>query len=113
MAINPAAPQGPRRGTDPAALEANRAQEARRPGSGNPEPGAADSTRPRADSVDLSADARALSEQQEVRSAKSSLPTDRLKEIGERLATGFYDQPEVIESVARRISADPGFRADG
>ena len=110
MAINPAAPQGPRRGTDPAALEANRAQEARRPGSGNPEPGAAESTKPRPDSVDLSSDARALAEQQEVRNAKSSLPTDRLKEIGERLASGFYDQPEVIESVARRVSTDLDFR---
>lgn len=109
MNINPSSPQGPRQPADPAALETARAQEAHRPENRAavkpPEPDA----RSNADSVDVSPDAKALAEQREARAAKSSLPADRLKEIGDRLASGFYDRPEVIDQVARRVARDPDF----
>lgn len=109
MNINPTSPQGPR-SADPQQLESHRAAEAR---SSDPAvPAAPEPERPdaRSDSVDVSADAKALVEGSEARASRSTLSPDRLKEIGDRLATGHYDQPEVIDEVARRLSRDPVFR---
>ena len=110
MNINPSSPQGPRQPADPAALESARAQEAHRPENRvGPKPAEKDARSGGADSVDVSPDAKALAEQRDARSTTSSLPADRLKEIGDRLASGFYDQPEVIDQVARRVARDPEF----
>jgi hypothetical protein len=109
MNVNPSSPQGPRQPTDPAALDGARPQEGKRSGSGVP-PKAAESAVGRPDSVDLSAEARHLADGSDVRPGQSSLSLDRLQQVGERLAAGFYDQPEVIEQVARRVARDPDFR---
>ena len=108
MNVNPSSPHGPRNPADPAALESSRAAEIRRPETApagqNPK-----ATTSGTDSVDVSTDARALAKRSEAREAKSSLPVARREEIGERLASGFYDQPEVIDRVANKIAGDPDF----
>ena len=107
MAINPTSPHGPSRKPDPAAVESARAQEAKKAGTTPNRPAKANDTVARKDSVEVSDEAKSLSEQTEGRAAKSSLPPDRLKQIGERLASGHYDTPEVIDQVARRLARDP------
>jgi hypothetical protein len=63
---------------------------------------------PRQDKVEVSDEARNLAEAGQGRAVtQSSLSPDRLREIGERLASGFYDRPEVIEEVARRVITGP------
>ncbi len=107
MAINPTSPHGPSRKPDPAALESARAQEAQKAGAAQNRAAQAKDAEVRKDSVEVSADAKALSEQTEARASQSSLPPERLKQIGERLASGHYDRPEVIAQVARRLIQDP------
>lgn len=108
MNINPTAPQGPRQQADAAALETGRATDARQHGAAAP-PTPEEQRARQADSVDVSNEAQSLARQSEARSTRSSLPPERAREIGERLASGFYDQPEVIEQVAKRVAADPDF----
>lgn len=36
----------------------------------------------------------------------SDLPPERMQQILDRIASGFYEQPEVREAVVRRIAAD-------
>ncbi|MDX2193351.1 MAG: hypothetical protein NW201_08345 [Gemmatimonadales bacterium] len=38
--------------------------------------------------------------------ATGSLSPARLAEVGQRLASGFYDSPEVRDAIARRIASD-------
>ena len=109
MNINPTGPNGARAG-DSAPLEGNRAAETRPADQARAHPGQAP-TKPRADSVDVSADAKALAEGADARATRSSLAADRLKEIGERIATDYYDRPEVIDVVARKVADDPNFRS--
>ena len=109
MEINPASKQDSSRKPDAAALETARAQEAQKAGTAEQRAAKAKEGTSRKDSVEVSAEAKALSEQTEARPAKSSLPADRLKAIGERLASGHYDRPEVIDQVARRLARDPDF----
>lgn len=111
MNIKPSSPQGPRNPADAAALESARTAEARKAESGRPRNAIDDRSQPRADSADVSAEAKALAGQQEARPAGSSLHADRLKQITERLESGFYDQPAVIDQLARRVAKDPGFLA--
>lgn len=111
MAINPTSPNAPSRKPDPAALESARAQEAQKAVAARTRAAQARDAEVRNDSVDVSADAKALSAQTETRASQSSLPPDRLKQIGERLASGHYDKPEVIAQVARRLVQDPDFKA--
>lgn len=107
MNINPTSPHGAR-SADPAAIEAQRAADpARSPDARTADAGSA--TPQGADSVEVSSEAKALADGSEAR-GKSQLSAERLKEIGERLATGYYDRPEVIDEVAKRIQADPNFR---
>lgn len=109
MSINPTSPHGPSRKPDPAALESARSQEAQKANAAQARTATAKGKdAARKDSVEVSAEAKALSEQTEAR-AKSSLPPERLKQIGERLASGHYDKPEVIAQVARRLAKDPDF----
>lgn len=109
MNVNPSSPNGPRTG-DAASLETQRAQEAR------PDPAntATDKAAPRArpDSVDVSAEAKALADGGEA-PPRSGLSAERLKEISERLANDYYDRADVIETVAKRLAADPNFRPEG
>ncbi len=110
MKINPSSPNSPRNPVDAAAIDNARTAEARK-SDGNAAKTAvdADRNRSRADSADVSAEARALAEQQGSSAARSSLSADRVKEISERLESGFYDRPEVIAQVARGVANDPDF----
>jgi hypothetical protein len=110
MKINPSSPNNPRTPVDAAALDSARTAEARKSeGSAAKTAVDADLNRSRADTADVSAEARALAGQQGSPAARSSLPADRLKEISERLESGFYDRPEVIAQVARGVANDPDF----
>jgi anti-sigma28 factor (negative regulator of flagellin synthesis) len=106
MAINPTSPNGPSPKLDPTALESARTAETRKAGEAAAAKAAKAPQNSKGDSVDVSAEAKALAQQSEARAASSIAP-DRLKQIGERLASGFYDQPEVVDQVARRVAKDP------
>ncbi len=110
MNIKPSSPQGPRNPADAAALESARTAEARKAATGRPKTAVdADQNPHRADSADVSAEAKALAEQHEARQAGSSFEADRLKQISQRLESGFYHRPEVIDQVARGVAKDPDF----
>ena len=109
MDIKPTSPNGPNRPVDPPAVEGARTQrtqaadvERRAPAA--PEAPAAGPV----DSAQVSGAARSLAREVGARS-EVNLDPARLREIGERIANSYYDQPEVIEQVARRIARDPGF----
>jgi len=113
MSINPTAPRDPR-GPDPGALESARAAKAQ--ASGSAPPGSNESTdadRSTSDSVELSNEAKALVDRTPFLESRSSLPPDRLKQLSERLATGFYDQPEVIEQLAKKLASHPDLQGPG
>ena len=55
------------------------------------------------DEVRISSDVSA-SESGEI--PRGEVSGDRLREIGDRIASGFYDRPEVVDVVARGILAD-------
>jgi hypothetical protein len=109
MDIKPTSPNGPNRGADPAAAEAARAQ---RTDADRRAPAAPDAPAPGAttDSAQVSGAARSLAREVGARS-EVNLDPARLREIGERIANSYYDQPEVIDQVAQRIARDPGFVA--
>lgn len=109
MNINPTGPNGARPG-DSTPLEGNRAAETRPAGPEQAQQGQA-AAKPRGDSVDVSADAKALAEGVDARTTRSSLAADRLKEIGERIATDYYNRREVIDVVAQKLADDPNFRS--
>lgn len=108
MAINPTSPRGSSNKPDPAALERARTAETRKITDAAAAKAADTPRAAKGDSVDVSAEAKALAQATESRTA-SSIPPAKLKEIGERLATGFYDQPQVVDHVARRLAKDPDF----
>ena len=113
MNINPSSPQGPRTPAD-AALEGARTADTRKADSGSQKDAvAADRNQHRADSADVSAEAKALAGLQESRQSASSLGPDRLKEISGRVESGFYDQPKVIDQVASGVANDPDFLGQG
>jgi hypothetical protein len=117
MSIDPTSPSGPQRPLDPAALDAAGTP---RPAPGSmPPAGGRERERPsvpehgvRADSLDLSEAARNLAREIRGREVHVGLPPERLREIVRRLASGFYDRPEIIEEVARRLARDPDGRAE-
>ena len=103
MTINPTNPTGPRP-ADQSLVES--ARTASRPPADTPRQSASapEAEGPRTDSVRVSDEARALASQREARPTDAAIAPERLREIGERLATGYYDQPGVIEELARRIA---------
>ena len=103
MKVNPTGP----RPNDPAQVETNRAAEARQDERAKG-PANKQKNQVKADSVEVSSEARALAKH-DAPATNSGIHPDRLKEIGERLASGFYEQPEVVDEVARRLEADPDF----
>lgn len=108
MAINPTSPNGPRP-KDAAAADPSRsprpkdqvpARDQSGRGAERPEPAAADR-------ADLSVAARVLATGSGEGVPTSNLAPERVRAIGERLAAGFYENPEVLDEVARRLAADP------
>ena len=69
---------------------------------GVPRPDSRGSERTNGDQVELSHEARAASAAHEAASA-SGLSTSRLRDILQRLTSGFYDTAQVREAVARRV----------
>lgn len=113
MEINPTAGNGANR-IDQAAVEGQRAArqaaEEAQARQQQAEAAAEADNEPRNDSADLSSTARALARDTEARPPEAKIDPARLQEIGERLASGYYDRPEVIEQVAERLHQDPEFR---
>jgi hypothetical protein len=107
MNIKPTTPQR-NRAADSQHLESNRVAESQKPDPGRTGSPEAEKSA-RVDSVDVSSEAKALASESRV--SESSLSAERLKEIGERLASGYYDRREVIEHVARRVAGEAEFRA--
>ena len=91
-------------------LDSKRAAEAHKPELAPAAVPAREAKGARTDSVNVSAEAKALVEGSESRTSGSGLSAERLKEIGERLATGHYDRPEVVDQVARRVARDADIR---
>lgn len=58
------------------------------------------------DTVELSADAQAVGSAEAI--PKGEVPADRLREVGQRLASGHYDQPDVQATVADKVKGDLG-----
>jgi hypothetical protein len=111
MDLKPTSPQGPRP-ADSSALEANRAAETRStPAAAKPATEAP--AKARADSVDVSADAKALANDAETRPVRSSLSASRLDELGQRIANNYYDRADVIDALAKKLIDDPNFRSGG
>jgi hypothetical protein len=69
-------------------------------------PAAAESAAPD-DRVQLSAEAREASQAGGATSA-SGLSAERLQEVLKRLTAGYYDNPQVIDKVARKLSDELG-----
>jgi hypothetical protein len=72
----------------------------------SPPPGATPAA-PRSDALEISDSTRQLAGRSE-RPPLGELPAARLRDILDRLADGFYDQPGVRAEVARRLSRDGG-----
>ena len=59
------------------------------------------------DDVQISAQARELQQMDTApRGSASEIPADRLKEVLSRVSSGFYEQPEVRDTVLRRLEQD-------
>lgn len=59
------------------------------------------------DRVEISGIARDLAHATRAdRPESSDLPPERMQQILDRIASGFYEQPDVREQVVRRIAAD-------
>src|SRR5688572_15301516 len=99
MTINPSSPNGPSRPLDPAELERSRARQAESVTQGVTRKEAVDPDDQTVDSVQVSSEARALADASSAPPPRNALPPERLQQIGERLATGFYDRPEVIDEL--------------
>jgi hypothetical protein len=56
--------------------------------------------------VDLSEAAKALADREDARPS-GSLSPERLRDVVTRLASVFYDRPEVRAEIARRALRDP------
>lgn len=101
MSIDPTAPK-PLSGPRP---EPGSGKEVRQGGDvhiGVPRPGSRGSERTTGDHIELSDEARAASAAHEGASA-SGLSTSRLRDILQRLTSGFYDTAQVRDTVARRV----------
>lgn len=108
MAINPTSPDGPRP-KDAAATDRSRSPRLKDqlPARDQPARGAERPEHAAADRADVSGAARALATGSGERVPSSDLAPERVQAIGERLAAGFYERPEVLGEVARRLAADP------
>lgn len=113
MTRNPILPSGAHPAPDPSRLPPRTAPATGaspvRPNSA--QPAAIEAVRPSSDNVSLSDAARHLASQASAgaRAGELQLSTDRLKEVSRRVASGFYDRPEVVKETARRVAPDLGF----
>jgi hypothetical protein len=101
MSIDPTAPKP----LSSARPEPGSGKEVRQGGDvhiGVPRPDSRGSERTNADQIDLSHEARAASAAHAGASA-SGLSTSRLRDILQRLTSGFYDTAQVRDTVARRV----------
>ena len=66
-----------------------------------------ETSEPAADRVELSSVAQELRQLAAAdRPETNTLSPDRMKEILQRITDGFYDRPEVIDEVARRLEGE-------
>jgi hypothetical protein len=66
--------------------------------------------RPAGDKVSLSDAGRHLAAQAAAGASTGELQLSpaRLREVAQRVASGFYDRPEVVQETARRVAPDLG-----
>ncbi|MDP6353548.1 MAG: flagellar biosynthesis anti-sigma factor FlgM [Planctomycetota bacterium] len=89
--------------------------ESKSPASGQAEQGeqaasdAQSAAKPVADQVDIHEDAILLAKAREAFDNTSDVREDRIADVKAKLAAGFYDSPEVVESLAEGLAR--GFRA--
>ena len=112
MTRNPILPSGAQPAPDPSRQPPRPA-----PATGAPpvrpnsaQPAAVEAVRPPSDNVSLSDAARHLAAQASagVLSGELQLSPERLKEVSQRVASGYYDRPEVVQETARRVSPELG-----
>ena len=110
MSIDPASPHGPN--LDASRLHASRTGQTPPAPQVDPKVQAPASDAKQAqDSVEVSGTARALANKGAAH--RSGIAAERLKEISERVANGFYDRPEVIAKVAASLQKDSDFTKQG
>lgn len=108
MAIDPLKTGSP--SPDTGATRARSLEEVRRaPAAGADRDASAAGTS--ADSLALSPEARALVGAGPVGATDSSLAPERLRELIDRIASGFYDTAAVRDVVAQRVASDLGLAA--
>jgi hypothetical protein len=108
MAIDPTKASGAQPLSGARIDQAGSNQSARQSGqlrAGEPAPDV-DAGRPD-DSVQLSAEARQAS-QAGSSTSTSGLTAERLQEVLKRLTSGYYDNPQVIDKVARKVADELG-----
>ena len=110
MAIDPTKSSGAHPGTGGRIDQAGGDQSARQ-GRAIGAPAAGDAA-PIDDTVPLSAEA-CEAHQAGATTSASGLGQDRLHEIQKRLSSGYYDNPPVIDEVARQVSDELGKTAPG
>lgn len=87
--------------------EANEAGRTARPAAARHGQASAAAAKPHADSIELSAEARESTASHGPVSS-SGLSASRLKEVVDRVNSGYYDTDRVRDTVARRIQQDQG-----
>jgi hypothetical protein len=98
----------PPSGDSPQRIDAPRTGPAAEPRAPEREPGAAAPGAASADRLELSGEARELEAALRARNLSlTQLAPERLREILDRIASGHYDRPEVIEATVRMLSSDP------
>ena len=102
MKIDPLAPQGTSAPADAARRAAPQTPVTSVPA---PDTGSAVAATPRADSLELSDAAKTLAAQS-TPAAGSSLAPGRLRQVLDRLKSGYYDSAAVRDTVARRVQPD-------
>jgi hypothetical protein len=108
---NPIQPSGANPAPDPSRLPPRTA-----PATGAPpvrpnaQPAGPAPVPPASDKISLSAAARQLAAQAASgpQSGELQLSPERLKEVSQRVANGFYDRPDVVKETARRVAPDLG-----
>jgi len=73
---------------------------------GKPDPQAAESSpgQPASDTAEIQNDAALLAKAREAFEKTDGIRQDRVAEVAEKIKSGFYDRPEVIEALAEGLA---------
>ena len=104
MAIDRIGPQGPQANDPRKAAAAGQGQRVTPGSNGSQRTSGASASIP--DQVQISAEAVELSAREDI--PRGELPASRLIEISQRIGSGFYNQPDVVDATARGLLAELG-----